>query len=310
MRSRRHRIRSARAVDQYCPHSGARGRRRCRSRRSRPPTRSLGGASQPSQRQLEDSGPGFGDAGLGGHDHVVDEPAEPELAEDPAQRDVPVRHDGGAKAQQPQAAQRRRGVRVGAKPERRSSASMRSSGRQARRPGGSCSASTAAQRARRSASEVGDPCPPCGGAGSRTSPRASPPWPARRDLDAVMRESAPAAAATAARARPACRARRTARPRTGRRRRARRAAAHLRPSGGRRSAPRAGSALGAPTASTRTGMPFRCAMPGEPLEVLGVRGRELVHVRAARPVGELPSAAVAPAVRQRDRARRHLVRDA
>ena len=46
---------------------------------------------------------------------------------------------------------------------------------------------------------------------------------------------------------------------------------------------------------------------GEVLEALGARRRELVHVGATRVVGELPAAAVTPAVRQRHGAGRHLV---
>ena len=58
---------------------------------------------------------------------------------------------------------------------------------------------------------------------------------------------------------------------------------------------------------TRTGIPLRCAIPASRSRSSGSRAGQQVHVHAGVLVGELPAAAVAPAVRQRDRAGRHLV---
>ena len=102
--------------------------------------------------------------------------------------------------------------------------------------------------------------PPCGGRGSRPSRRASPAWPAARRSPLRAPRARPAGAATAARARPACRARRTGRPRT-RRLRRRGGAPALRPRRGPARRRRCPASATSATASTRTGMPFRCAMP-------------------------------------------------
>ena len=73
-------------------------------------------------------------AHLGGHDDLVHESAEAHLGEHASQRHVPVRDDRGPDALQPQPAQRRRGVRVRAKPQRRRAAPRRGRPRRARRP--------------------------------------------------------------------------------------------------------------------------------------------------------------------------------
>ena len=294
--------------------SGARARRRCRSRASRPRTaplarRSIAACAAPARRC---PGAGLRDAGLGRHDDLVDEPAEPELAQD------------RRAARRPSSTPRRCGPRAAA------------AGRApARRPGrgetGSSRSSASVQLARAEAARG------CGQV-LREHRRAAPAQLRQRgvvaslhvvgavvghlrehrlprlllvDLDPVRGERAPAAAATAARARPACRARRTARPRTGRRSGAAPAGPTVAQTGGGSRLGRGGALRprARPTASTRTGMPFRCAIPASRSRSLGVGGRELVDVGAARLVGELPAAAVTPAVRQRDRARRHLVRD-
>ena len=74
-------------------------------------------------------------------------------------------------------------------------------------------------------------------------------------------------------------------------------------------APAAVAAAGALTGETPHGDPVQVRHARERLEVLGRAAGEQVHVHPGVVVGQLPAAAVAPAVRQRHRARRHLVGD-
>ena len=72
-----------------------------------------------------------------------------------------------------------------------------------------------------------------------------------------------------------------------------------------RSAPSAAAA----TASRRTGIPFRCAMPASRSRSSGSEDASRLTFAPPAALATLPAAAVAPAVRQRDRARLHLVGD-